>query len=501
MHKVYVGGDGGTSGNKTVAVDEEGRVVVEHGPCGSYPIIALHPGWSEQRLAAIYAAETEGLAGIVNALHKAGIGANQIGAIATTMQMHTSAYYDEGFTPVRHNVILWNDARASDEVEEMIREFSLETVIEMVNNHPTTGYSVFHAKWLQEHEPEIWAQVRRISLLNSCFGRWTTGAEALNSNDAAGTCAYDVANGCWSETVADWSGVPIEFWPKVMFPNSIIGYTLGIEAATGIPDGIPVIAGLGDCAAGALGCGVTRPGRICGILGTAGIFVAPTDTLVRDVEGGGRVQSYNYVSGRYHTLTTNLSAGAMLEGLAQLMGRPLEELDCLAGIEHFETSTPLVDSRLCGERTGAPGWKPNARGAILSLGLDSMDPGRIWLAALKAIVFNQMLHFRIQLDLGVPADEIILMGGGTKSPFYTDILVAGLTATKPGVVCRKLASGQGGGARGMAILAGHGAGYISDLDEVAGNLEYGAEIEPNPSWVKIMKDQFTEWRACCYDLQ
>jgi len=519
--QIGIGIDSGTSGTKACAYGEDGKLIVASDVFGGYPILGDGIGSSEQELAAIKQAVFAALRDLTGRLSVLGyVSADLLaGAMAATFQMHTSVPLDENYQPVRDRVILWNNAVGGEFVKQMIFHFGLSEVIKLTNNHPTTGYSLIHTLLVKHTLDQAWQKARRVGLLNSLFGYWLTGRHVLNWNDAAGTIAFDVANNRWSPEIADWAKVPAEFWPDVIAPDGLVGEIRGIFEETGIPDGMRLYGGLGDCAAGALGCGVVTPGQACAILGTAGIFVVPTANLIVDEQGGGRVQSYNYVAGRSHLLSTNLSAGACFEQFRRLLlrlkpGEVLSDeelnrrlsfaaLDAEALAVPFGNDALLIDTRIAGERTGMPGWKPNARGNWLGL-TPTTTAAEVYLAMMKGVVFNQMMHAAICTDLGVAMNDITLMGGGTKSPFYAGLLAAGMKAVNPEAKVRILGAGQGGGARGMALLALKGAGVITDLAAVAADVERGeALVTTHPTqgldMTPEMSAQYQRWIGRCYN--
>lgn len=520
---VLIGGDSGTSATKFAAYDLAGNLIVASDSFGGYPILGDGIGSSEQDIVQIWLAVKAALADLTTKLFARGYTKQDLldGAMAATFQMHTSVPLDENFQPIRKRVILWNNAAGGDIVKQLIDHFGIYHTIELLNNHPTPGYSLIHSLLVKRYMPVAWTQVRHIGLLNSLFGLKLTGNHVLNRNDAAGTIAFDVAHDCWCREVADFTGVSTEFWPEVIAPNGLVGYIRGIEADTGIPDGVRLYSGLGDCAAGALGSGVVLPGQVCAILGTAGIFVIPTEKLIVDADGGGRVQSYGYVEGRSHLLSTNLSAGGCVEQFRRMVlmllpddimserdlntALPLSRLDDQAMRFDFGNSELLIDTRIAGERTGQPGWNPEARGRVFGLS-PSTTAGQYFLALLKGVIFQQMLHAEICSGYGVPMNKVTLMGGGSKSQFYSALLTAGLKAINPEIEVRTLASGQGGGARGMALLAGKGAGLINDLAQVAGNVVVSDPISTmHPIFHELdmvapMAAQYRKWFKNCYSV-
>ena len=80
------------------------------------------------------------------------------------------------------------------------------------------------------------------------------------------------------------------------------------------PDGVPVAAGAGDQAAGALGVGVDRPGPLSVALGTSGVVFAALDAFAAD--GAGRVHAFCHaVPGAWHAMGVMLSAAGSLQWL------------------------------------------------------------------------------------------------------------------------------------------------------------------------------------------
>ena len=79
-------------------------------------------------------------------------------------------------------------------------------------------------------------------------------------------------------------------------------------------DGVPVAAGAGDQAAGALGVGVDRPGPLSVALGTSGVVFAALEAFAAD--DAGRVHAFCHaVPGAWHAMGVMLSAAGSLRWL------------------------------------------------------------------------------------------------------------------------------------------------------------------------------------------
>ena len=87
-------------------------------------------------------------------------------------------------------------------------------------------------------------------------------------------------------------------------------------------DGVPVAAGAGDQAAGAIGVGVDRPGTLSVVLGTSGVVFAALPAFARDPQG--RVHAFCHaVPEGWHAwgAETRSAPSAVVVGWALLMSR------------------------------------------------------------------------------------------------------------------------------------------------------------------------------------
>src|SRR4029079_15300412 len=107
--------DIGTSGTKTLAIDESGRILAS--ATAEYPCSHPRPGWSEQDPASWWGAT---MATVREVLGKAQLKPADVAGLGLSGQMHGSVFLDEGGRVIRP-ALLWNDQRTQaqcDEIEE-----------------------------------------------------------------------------------------------------------------------------------------------------------------------------------------------------------------------------------------------------------------------------------------------------------------------------------------------------------------------------------------------
>src|SRR3954471_11937300 len=133
---VYLGIDVGTSGTKTLAIDETGKILAEASQ--EYPCYYPQPLWSEQDPEDWWRAPVDDGRAVVK---KARLKAADVKAIGLSGQMHGSVFLDKSNRVVRR-ALLWNDQRTAAECEEIEqRAGGRKRLIDMVANPALTGFT------------------------------------------------------------------------------------------------------------------------------------------------------------------------------------------------------------------------------------------------------------------------------------------------------------------------------------------------------------------------
>src|SRR3990172_2333925 len=234
-----IGLDVGTTGVKAIAIDPEGEVVARAER--SYPLSTPAPGWSEQDPEDWWQAADAAIAEVSAGREVAGIGLSG--------QMHGLVVLD-GADRVLRPAILWNDQRTGAECAAIEQAVGLERLIGLTGNRALPGFTAPKLLWLRTHEPETYAQVRRICLPKDYVRLRLTGSWAIDVAHASGTLLLDVAGRRWGDAVLEGRDLVPARLPPVLESPEVSGTTR---------DGVPVAAGAGDCAAAAPGVGGGQP--------------------------------------------------------------------------------------------------------------------------------------------------------------------------------------------------------------------------------------------------
>ncbi len=466
---VLVGIDVGTTATKGIAIDPDGAVLARAE--AEYPLSTPREGWAEQDPEDWWhATET-----VLQQLNEQ---TGEPKGIGLSGQMHGLVALDENDHVLRP-AILWNDQRTQAECDEIESTIGLDRLIELTGNRALTGFTAPKILWLRHNEPDTYRRIKRIALPKDYVRLKLTGEHATDVSDASGTLLLDVAKRRWSEEVLDALKIDRGWLPKALESPTVSGETT---------QGVPVAAGAGDQAAGALGVGVDRPGPLSIALGTSGVVFAALEQFAADPEA--RVHAFCHaVPGAWHAMGVMLSAAGSLTWLRNVAApdTSYDELLAMADAWPAGTENLIFLPYLAGERT--PHADPDARGAFAGLSLRH-DRGALTRAVLEGVAFGLRDSLDLIAQLGKKPELGRISGGGGRSDLWTRIVASVLELPLQRVAVDE------GAAFGAAILGGVAAGVWPNVRAaVAATVRPEGLIEPDPEWVEIYKTQRPKFQA------
>jgi xylulokinase len=453
-----VGLDVGTSSVKGLAIDEDGAVVgvAERG----HPLSMPRPGWSEQDPEDWWRGAAEVLEEL-DAASAAGIGLSG--------QMHGLVALDRSDRPLRP-AILWNDGRTQAQCDEIEERIGFERLVELTGNRALAGFTAPKLLWMAENEPELYDRIAHVLLPKDYVRLKLTDEHAIDVADASGTLLFDVAARAWSGEVLRALEIDRAWLPAVFESPAVSGVTHG---------GVPVAAGAGDQAAGALGVGVVAEGGPASVvLGTSGVVFAALDRYEHDPRA--RVHAFCHaVPDAWHAMGVMLSAAGSLQWLRETVGGTYDEL--LSGASEWEPGVEglLFAPYLAGERT--PHADPGARAAFAGLSLRH-DRGALARAVLEGVAFGLRDALDLVADMSHPPRRPRVgrvSGGGGRSDLWLEIVASVLELPLEATVVDE------GAAYGAALLGGVAAGVWEDPRTAVDRcVKVTRTIEPRADWIE-----------------
>ena len=447
-----IGLDISTTASKALVIGTNGRTL---GLASSpHAISSPFPLWSEQDPSDWWQAAQESLRRVLADNH---IDPACVRALGLTGQMHGLVLVDENGSPLRP-AMLWNDGRSSVQCDAIRRSVGLDRLIAATGNDAFTGFTAPKLLWVREHEPEVYRNARCVLLPKDYVRFKLTGTYATDKAGAGGTLLLDLASRDWSDHMLQALDIPRAWLPPSNEGPSVTGYVSSAGArATGLREGIPVVAGAGDQAAQATGVGAVRPDIWALTLGTSGVVFAPCDAPRTDAAG--RAHAFPHAApGLWHMMGVMLSAAGSLEWYRRTLAPKVKYNDLL---KEAASAPPGCNGLmflpyLTGERT--PHADPLAQGAFVGL---TPRHGRAHMtrAILEGVAFGLRDNLDLLVEAGLSAPtQIRLSGGGAKSTFWRQILADVLQLNLHVVEVTE------GAALGAALLAGTGAGFWSSVE-------------------------------------
>ena len=471
---MFLGIDVGTSGVKAVVLSATGHVLGQ----ATAPLTVSRPAplWSEQSADDWWVATEAAVLALDPAL-RAGVQGIGLGG-----QMHGATLLGADDRPLRP-AILWNDGRSFAECAEL--ETAEPQTRAITGNIAMPGFTAPKLAWVRKHEPDTFAQVKSVLLPKDYVRLCMTGDKASDMADSAGTLWLDVAQRRWSTEMLAACDMREGQMPKLYEGTEATGHLrAGVAARWGMA-AVPVAAGGGDNAAGAVGIGVAGDGDALLSLGTSGvIFVATRDFRPNPARA---VHAFCHaLPGMWHQMSVHLSAASCLDWGAALVGCDVASFLALAESAGPACGPELFLPYLSGERT--PHNNPHVRGAFLGLGNET-TPGHMAAAVLEGVAFAHADGLAALIEAGTAISTLSVIGGGARSSYWGRIIAASL-----GVPLVYLEGGEVGPALGAARLA-QIAVTGQSVAEVCTRPPVSHVIEPDAALAQALAPKLARFRA------
>ncbi len=452
----FIGIDIGTSGTKVLLMDEKGAALRTH--TEEYPLYQPENGWAEQNPADWWEAVKRGLREICE-------DGMDIGGIGLTGQMHGLVMLDQQNSPIRP-AIIWCDQRTGKECAELTEAVGKERLFDITAAPAMSSFTAAKLLWVRNNEPEHFKRCRHILLPKDYIRFMLTASYATDVSDAGGMQLMDIQNRCWSREMLGALDIDPALLPALYESSAVSGYVQSKEVPQCL-QGVPVAAGAGDNAAAAVGTGVVETGKAFTTIGTSGVVFAHTDQPLIDKKG--RVHTFcSAVKGKWHVMGVTQAAGLSLKWFrdtfceketddANRSGQDVYKL-----LDEKAAGSPIGANRLLylpylmGERT--PWLDPDARGVFFGLSAIHTKSDLLR-AVMEGVSFSLSDCICILKEMGTDVGHMTICGGGSKSPFWSQMLadIYGMQVYTP--ACTE------GPAYGAAILACVAAGVYPSVEE------------------------------------
>ncbi|MFN2305778.1 MAG: xylulokinase [Paracoccaceae bacterium] len=430
----YLGIDLGTSGLRTLLVDDTGQPIASTER--HYDVDNPHPGWSEQGPADWIVA----LDGAIAELRDSQPAFKELRGIGVAGHMHGATLLDDRNAVLRP-CILWNDTRSHAEAATLD---ATQKVRDLSGNIVFPGFTAPKLEWVRKNEPETYAKVAKVLLPAAYLNYYLTGDHVADMSDSAGTSWLDVGARDWSDLLLDAGHMRRDQMPKLVEGSEAAGQLRSdLAARWGLTEPVTVAGGAGDNAAAACGIGAMAEGQGFVSLGTSGVLLAARDGY-RPAPETALHTFCHAVPGRWYQMGVMLSATDSLNWLARITGTKPAELTAALGDDLQAPGKVRFLPYLSGERT--PHNDADIRGSFTGLSA-STTRDDMTRAVLEGVAFGLRDSFEALKGTGAQLDALTAIGGGTGSRYWLQMI-----ATVLGVPLHLPAGSEFGAALGAARL-------------------------------------------------
>jgi xylulokinase len=486
----YMGVDIGQTGCRAIIFDGDGTALGQS--YREYPTVVPEPGWAELDSDLVRDRCFE-----VMREAQAACPEDRVRGLAVTCQ-------GEAFTPVGpggeslSNAMITFDTRAADVMERWSEKLGIGELYRLTGHTAHPMFSIFKLLWIMENRRDIFRNAVKFLCFED-FLQYHLGIDPHISWSLAGrTMLFNIHSHEWDGQILESIGVGPERFAEPSPSGRIVGTVKpSICKALGLGSEVHVVSGGHDQPMGALGSGVVTPGKSMYATGTSEcITPAFTDPIQSHDLFTNNICTYDYIlEGMYTTVAFSLTGGNILKWFrdqwgqeeireAERTGRDPYEL-LLQGIGTTPTSLLVLPYFT---PTGTPYFDHDVYGAVLGLKLHTTRAD-ILRALLEGVALEMRLNLEILDRSGIHIDELRAIGGGARSPIWTQLKADVLN--KP-ITTVRVTEAACFAAAMLACSAITGEPLASLVDRW---VQTEGVIEPIPENAEIYSERFETYRG------
>lgn len=458
MAKYVMALDAGTTSNRCILFDKEGRIcsMAQKEFTQYFP----KPGWVEHDADEIWSSQ---LGVAVEAMSKIGAEASDIAVIGITNQRETVIVWDKITGEPICRAIVWQCRRTAKFCDKLIADGWEEKIRQKTGLKIDAYFSATKIKWILDHVEGAREKAEKGRLLFGTVETWliwklTKGKiHVTDYSNASRTMLFNINTLQWDEEILALLDIPASMLPKVK-PSS---YIYGETDPSYFGGRILIGGAAGDQQSALFGQTCFQPGEAKNTYGTGGFHLMNTGESPVFSDNGLLTTIAWGLDGRinYALEGSIFVAGAAIQWLRDEMRLidSAEDSEYMAG-KVEDTNGCYVVPAFTG--LGAPHWDPYARGTIVGI-TRGVNKYHIIRATLESLAYqvNDVLK-AMEADSGITLSALKVDGGASANNFLMQVQadLSGAPVNRPKCVETT--------AMGAAYLAGLAAGFWSSQEEI-----------------------------------
>lgn len=432
--------DNGTQSVRALLFDPRGNLLAKQ-RVPIEPYYSTSPGLAEQDPEVFWRAVCDACQG----LWAQGVDKSSIAAVALTAQRSTVINVDKNGKPLRP-AIVWLDQRRTEGLKPVGGLWGAAFAVAGASETVAYLQAEAECNWIRTNQPEVWRETHKYLFLSG-YLTWRLVGQFVDSVACqVGYVPFDYKSQAWAKRWDwKWQAVPMDerLLPDLVPAASPLGLISSEAAsATGLPQGLPLIAAAADKATEVLGAGCLEPHIGCLSYGTTATI---NTTHKKYIEVIPLLPPYPAaVPGQYSFEIQIYRGYWMVNWFKHQFGLREQRLADEQGIEpetlfdDLIRSVPPGSDGLVLQPYWSPGLRfpgPEARGAVIGFS-DVHTRAHLYRAILEGLAYALREGAeRTAKRSGIPITELRVAGGGSQSDAALQLTadVFGLPASRPHV--------------------------------------------------------------------
>ncbi len=386
-------------------------------------------------------------------------------------------------------VMVSTDRRGEQEFEEAMKRISGDEIISICGMGPSPTYSLAKLLYLKNHQPEVYANAKRVLLIGDFIQYRLSGCAAADCSSACRTMLFDIEKAEWSERLFHVFDIERSLFSPAVLTGTIMGKILpDVAQETGLSSNTKVVAGGHDQPINAIGTGLRKNTVACS-MGTSECMTPvfekrPNPDVTKESNLPAELV---WEKGKYCTLAYNPTAGLLIKWFFDIFSNEKSP-----PYELFEKNMPkaptgiMVQPFLMG--SGTPYMDASARMAIAGIDIGT-DRYMLYKAILEGLVFDQKLNLEKIQMLSVRTERLVCTGGGCNSKAWLQLKADILQIPVSTLITSEA------GALGCAAVCAAALGEYGSMEEAAQNMSVIQEtLEPAHAFNDFYQEKFSLYR-------
>ena len=489
--KYLMGIDNGGTFSKAALFDEDGKQI----SVASVPTVTItpKPGYTERDMDELWEVNAQA---VRNAIEKSNIDPKDIAGVS--FSGHGKGLYMVGYDgKPSYNGIISTDTRAWAQVKRWHEDGTDKKVYEKTLQDILAVQPVSILAWFKENMPEVIERTQYIFAVKDYIRYMLTGEAYSEYTDCSGSNLVNMITHEHDRELMKLFDLEecYDKLPPLRNAADICGHvTKEASEKTGLPEGIPVAAGMFDINACGIASGLSDEEQMCMVAGTWSI----NEYISKEPVTNGTValNSLFCMPGYYLIEESSpTSAGNMEWFIRNLMSYEKAEAKENGGSVYDITNEwvasiePQDNNIIFLPFLNGSNEDPLAKGTFV--GLTAYHNKKHMLRAVyEGIVFSHVTHVNKLLRNRERPKSVRLSGGAANSDVWVQIFADALQRPIDVIEDKEL------GAQGAAMAAGIAAGIYKDYqDAMRRTVKITKTIQPRPEYADIYKEKYAAYRA------